>query len=86
MRIHTRGKLLICAHMPLTQNHYYTGARPGWQMPPPGHQQPRPYMQVNAPNQQPNPSTGGSALLAQLNQPPSMPTGNVNVNQFGQSK
>ncbi|KAH1026501.1 mediator of RNA polymerase II transcription subunit 25 [Dendroctonus ponderosae] len=63
---------------------YPTGARPGWQMPPPGHQQPRPYMQVNAPNQQANPSTGGSALLAQLNQPPSMPTGNVNVNQFGQ--
>lgn len=52
-------------------------------MPPPT-QQPRAYMQVNANNQQVNTTTGGSALIAQLNQPPSMAAGNVN--QFGQRK
>ncbi|KAL1509767.1 hypothetical protein ABEB36_004453 [Hypothenemus hampei] len=63
---------------------YPTGARPGWQMPPPT-QQPRGYLQqVNPGNQQVNTTTGGSALIAQLNQPPSLAAGNVNVNQFGQ--
>ncbi|CAG9766643.1 unnamed protein product [Ceutorhynchus assimilis] len=62
--------------------HTSTAARPGWQMPPPT-QQPRAYMQPNPNNQQMNTSTaGGSALIAQLNQPPSMAAGNVN--QFNQ--
>ncbi|XP_050304087.1 mediator of RNA polymerase II transcription subunit 25-like isoform X1 [Anthonomus grandis grandis] len=60
------------------------GVRPGWQMPPPT-QQPRPYMpQVNSSQPQVNTTSGGSALIAQLNQPPSIATGGVNVNQFGQ--
>jgi len=57
------------------------GARPGWQMPPPT-QQPRGYIpQVNQNSQQANTTSGGSALIAQLNQPPSMAGGSVN--QFG---
>lgn len=43
-------------------------------------QQPRPYLQQ--PNQQ-VPTTQGSALIAQLNQPSSI--SGTNVNQFGQS-
>ncbi|KAF7285039.1 mediator of RNA polymerase II transcription subunit 25-like isoform X2 [Rhynchophorus ferrugineus] len=57
-----------------------TGNRPSWSMAPPT-QQPRAYM---APNQQVNTTTGGSALIAQLNQPPSISGSNVNVNQFAQ--
>lgn len=49
---------------------------PHWTMPPPA-QQPRPYLQQQ--NQQVT-TTQGSALIAQLTQPPS-----TTVNQFGQS-
>ncbi|XP_066150822.1 mediator of RNA polymerase II transcription subunit 25-like isoform X1 [Euwallacea fornicatus] len=62
----------------------YPGARPGWQMPPPT-QQPRGYIQqVNQGSQGNSTTVVGSALIAQLNQPPSMAAGNVGVNQFGQ--
>ncbi|XP_060532010.1 mediator of RNA polymerase II transcription subunit 25 isoform X2 [Cylas formicarius] len=54
------------------------GPRASWQMPPPT-QQPRPYLQQN---QQVNTTTGSSALIAQLQQPPSI--SGANVNQFGQ--
>ncbi|XP_030748029.1 mediator of RNA polymerase II transcription subunit 25-like isoform X2 [Sitophilus oryzae] len=60
--------------------HAATGNRPTWPMPPPT-QQPRPYMPQNQPV---NTTSGGSALIAQLNQPPSISASNVNVNQFGQ--
>lgn len=60
--------------------HAAAGTRPSWQMPPPT-QQPRPYMQQTQPG---NTATGGSALIAQLNQPPPISAGNINVNQFGQ--
>lgn len=50
-------------------------------MPPPA-QQPRPYLQQQ--NQQVT-TTQGSALIAQLTQPPSAISG-APVNQFGQSK
>lgn len=49
-----------------------------WPMMPPQPQPQRPFMP------QPQPSTQGSALIAQLSQPPSSMSGNVN--QFGQSK
>lgn len=53
---------------------------PHWTMPPPA-QQPRPYLQQQ--NQQVT-TTQGSALIAQLTQPPSSISGTA-VNQFGQS-
>nr|CAH7747629.1 unnamed protein product [Callosobruchus chinensis] len=81
------GRMMGNQPMPIMQGqappYHATGhvnrTSPHWTMPPPA-QQPRPYLQQ--PNQQVN-TTQGSALIAQLTQPPSSISG-TGVNQFGQ--
>lgn len=82
--VNTRGSIMANSPMNIPQlaapPGYHQSNRPRWPT-----MMPRPYMQ---PNQQPqqNP-TQGSALIAQLTQPPpSLPTAGINQNQFGQSK
>lgn len=72
-------------YIPVLDSGFFPGhvsrSSPHWTMPPPS-QQPRPYLQQSS---QQVTTTQGSALIAQLTQPPSSISGNT-VNQFVQSK
>lgn len=82
--LYIEGFVLQFTYSFFTDNSFFQGHvnRPNthWTMPPPS-QQPRPYLQQQ--NQQVT-TTQGSALIAQLTQPPSSISG-TSVNQFGQS-